>query len=81
MWETLNNSPLAAKVLIAVAIVVTLIYSRVHYLTNKLPSIPVREQPEVIATIKRLAVVVYIMVVIAVISFMVCLITIPIKWY
>lgn len=81
MWETLNNSPLAVKIIIAVTIVTIVVYSRVHYLTNKLPSIPVREQPEVRATINRLAVVVYIMVVIAVISFMVCLITLPIKGY
>lgn len=81
MWETLNNSPLAVKIIIAVTIVDLLVYSRVHYLTYKLPSIPVIEQPEVIATIKRLAVVVYIMVAIAVISFIVCLITLPIKGY
>lgn len=81
MWETLNNSPLAVKIIIAVTIVDLLVYSRVHYLTNKLPSIPVREQPEVIATIKRLSVVIYTIAAIAIICFIVCLITLPIKWY
>lgn len=81
MWETLNNSPLAVKIIIAVTIVTLLLYSRVHYLTNKLPSIPVREQPELWATINRLAVVIYVMAVIAIICFMVCLITLPIKGY
>lgn len=81
MWETLNNSPLAVKIIIAVTIVDLLVYSRVHYLTNKLPSIPVREQPEVIATIKRLSVVIYTIAAIAIICFIVCLITLPIKGY
>lgn len=81
MWETLNNSSLAVKIIFAVTIVALLIYGRVHYLTNKLPSIPVRQRPKVIATTNRLAVVIYTMAAIAIISFMVCLITIPIKWY
>lgn len=81
MWETLNNSPLAVKIIIAVTIVTLLIYSRVHYLTNKLPSIPVRQRPKVIATTNRLAVVIYTMAAIAIICFIVCLITLPIKGY
>lgn len=81
MWETLDSLPLIAKIIIAVTIVTLLIYSRIHYLTSKLPSTPVREQPEVRATINRLAVVIYTMAAIASISFIVCLITLPIKGY
>lgn len=81
MWETLDSLPLIAKIIIAVTVVTLLLYGRVRYLTNKLPSIPVREQPELWATINRLAVVIYVMAVIAIICFMVCLITLPIKGY
>lgn len=81
MWETLNSLPLIVRIIISVTVVVTLIYGRIHYLTTKLPYIPIREQPKVIATIKRLAVVIYTMAAIAIICFIVCLITIPIKGY
>lgn len=81
MWETLDSLPLIAKIIIAVTIVTLLIYSRIHYLTSKLPSTSVREQPEVRATINRLAVVIYTMAAIAIICFIVCLITLPIKGY
>ena len=81
MWEALDSLPLATKIIISAAIVSLVIFSRIFYLTTKLLYIPDREQPKVIVTIKQLAVVIYIMTIIAVISFMVCLITIPIKGY
>lgn len=81
MWETLDSLPLIVKIIISVAIVSLGVFSRLYYLTTKLPYIPAREQPKVRAIINRLAVVIYSMAVINILCFMVYLITIPVKGY